>query len=124
MCSRWRPAWVPPDADNTVRWWQRAGEKLTEFDVPGRIAALAFHPNGRDLFVSTFDGHQGVYRDGKLLQMTPGTPAKVMRLRQPEPIADRMIALAWWDWDHALLRARLADFRALSAEAFLEKYEG
>jgi hypothetical protein len=32
-------------------------------------------------------------------------------------------ALAWWDWDHGTLRHALPDFRALSAEAFLEKYE-
>ncbi|WP_375172586.1 chloramphenicol acetyltransferase [Pseudooceanicola sp.] len=53
-----------------------------------------------------------------------GTPAKVMRRRQPEAIAERLIALAWWDWDHARLRAALEDFRALSAEAFLERYGG
>lgn len=27
----------------------------------------------------------------------------------------QMIALAWWDWDHALIRAALEDFRSLSA---------
>jgi len=52
-----------------------------------------------------------------------GNPAKVLRLRQPPEIAARLIALAWWDWDHARLRASLEDFRSMSAEAFLEKYE-
>lgn len=52
-----------------------------------------------------------------------GTPARVLRLRQPEPIAARLIALAWWDWPHARLRETLLDFRSLSAEAFLDKYE-
>ena len=33
-----------------------------------------------------------------------------------------MDALAWWDWTHEALRLALADFRALPAEAFLEKY--
>ena len=42
----------------------------------------------------------------------------------PEAVAARMIALAWWDWDHARLRAALDDFRALPAEAFVEKHEG
>ena len=37
-------------------------------------------------------------------------------------VGERMDALAWWDWTHDALRAALADFRALSAEAFLEKY--
>jgi len=53
-----------------------------------------------------------------------GVPARVIRARQPEPVAERLIALAWWDWDHARLRAALEDFRALKAEAFLEKYGG
>jgi hypothetical protein len=34
-----------------------------------------------------------------------------------------MMALAWWDWDHARLRAALEDFRGLDAEAFLERHE-
>lgn len=52
-----------------------------------------------------------------------GTPAKPLRLRQPREIADRLIALAWWDWPHETLRATLHDSRTLRAEAFLEKYE-
>jgi phosphonate metabolism protein (transferase hexapeptide repeat family) len=53
-----------------------------------------------------------------------GTPATLLRLRQPSEIAERLIALAWWDWSHGALRDALEDFRALGAEAFLEKYEG
>lgn len=52
-----------------------------------------------------------------------GTPAKPMRLRQPKDIADRLIALAWWDWSHDRLRAALEDFRGMKADAFLDKYE-
>ena len=33
------------------------------------------------------------------------------------------MALAWWDWEHERLRAALADFRTLSVEAFLDRYE-
>lgn len=53
-----------------------------------------------------------------------GSPARVMRLRQPPQIAERLISLAWWDWDHMRIRDALDDFRVLKAEAFLEKYEG
>lgn len=52
-----------------------------------------------------------------------GVPAKPIRQRFPEPIADRLLALGWWDWDHEKLHAALPDFRALEIEAFLEKYE-
>ncbi|MFC5391937.1 chloramphenicol acetyltransferase [Bosea vestrisii] len=53
-----------------------------------------------------------------------GNPARIIRRRFPEEIAERLKALAWWDWEHAQLRIALDDFRALSVEAFLEKYEG
>jgi hypothetical protein len=53
-----------------------------------------------------------------------GVPAKPMRARLTPDLAERMMALAWWDWDHARLRDSLGDFRALAAEAFLEKYGG
>jgi phosphonate metabolism protein (transferase hexapeptide repeat family) len=53
-----------------------------------------------------------------------GNPARIIRRRFPEEIGERLKALAWWDWEHAQLRIALDDFRALSVEAFLEKYEG
>jgi phosphonate metabolism protein (transferase hexapeptide repeat family) len=52
-----------------------------------------------------------------------GVPARLIRKRFPDRVAERMQALAWWDWDHGRLRAALDDFRDLSAEAFLERYE-
>lgn len=53
-----------------------------------------------------------------------GVPARPIRERFPRAIAERFQALAWWDWDHDRLRAALEDFRALTAEEFLEKHEG
>ncbi len=52
-----------------------------------------------------------------------GVPARPIRRRFSPALAARMQALGWWDWDHARLRQALADFRMLSAEAFLEKHE-
>ncbi|SLN73266.1 chloramphenicol acetyltransferase [Ruegeria meonggei] len=52
-----------------------------------------------------------------------GVTADPIRRRYSEDVAERMMALAWWDWDNARLRLALPDFRALKAEAFLEKYE-
>jgi phosphonate metabolism protein (transferase hexapeptide repeat family) len=51
-----------------------------------------------------------------------GTPARVIRRRFPEAIAERLAALAWWDWSHERLRAALPDFRALDVAAFIDKY--
>lgn len=64
-----------------------------------------------------------VTKDVDPYTIVAGTPAAPLRDRQPRAIADRLIALAWWDWPHDALRAALADFRSLPAEAFLEKYE-
>jgi phosphonate metabolism protein (transferase hexapeptide repeat family) len=52
-----------------------------------------------------------------------GTPAKVIKWRHPPGLVERLEALAWWNWDHQRLRQALPDFRALSAEAFVGKYE-
>jgi hypothetical protein len=53
-----------------------------------------------------------------------GIPADILKLRFPPKIAARLVALAWWDWDHPRLRQALPDFRSLAIEAFLEKYGG
>nr|WP_246035991.1 chloramphenicol acetyltransferase [Aliishimia ponticola] len=76
-------------------------------------------------------GHGAVVASGAVVTkdvapytIVAGLPAAPLRRRLPEPVAERLIALAWWDWDHARLRAALEDFRALPAEAFLERYGG
>ena len=64
-----------------------------------------------------------VTKDVEPYLIVAGVPAEPLRERLSRGLAERMIALAWWDWDHARLRASLEDFRSMSAEAFLEKYE-
>jgi hypothetical protein len=64
-----------------------------------------------------------VTRDIPAYQIAVGNPARVLRPRFPAEIAARLLALAWWDWPHAQLHAALPDFRRLTAEQFLDKYE-
>ena len=52
-----------------------------------------------------------------------GNPAHLIRPRFPAAVVRRMQPLKWWDWPHERLRQALPDFRKLSAEAFLDKYE-
>ena len=52
-----------------------------------------------------------------------GNPARPIKRRFGEDIAERLLRLAWWDWDHERLHAALPDFRKLGIEAFLDKYE-
>lgn len=51
-----------------------------------------------------------------------GVPSKTIKRRVDEQTADELIELAWWDWPHELLKARLGDLRALSAAEFVAKY--
>ena len=63
-----------------------------------------------------------VSRDIEPYTIVGGVPARVIRRRFSETVAERMQALAWWDWPHASLKAALADFRTLDAEAFLARH--
>lgn len=63
-----------------------------------------------------------VTRDVAPYMIVAGIPAVPLRARFDARTADRLMALAWWDWPHDRLRAALEDFRKLSAEAFLERY--
>jgi len=65
-----------------------------------------------------------VTRDVAPFMIVAGCPATTLRPRFAAAIADRLLALAWWDWDHGALRAALDDFRALPAEAFVDRYGG
>ncbi|MDP4892759.1 chloramphenicol acetyltransferase [Cypionkella sp.] len=65
-----------------------------------------------------------VTKDVPPYMIVAGLPATPLRPRFGKGVADRLLALAWWDWSHAELRRALPDFRALPAEAFLEKYHG
>jgi phosphonate metabolism protein (transferase hexapeptide repeat family) len=52
-----------------------------------------------------------------------GNPAHVIRPRFPSAIVDRLLQLAWWNWDHQRLQAALPEFRRLPIESFLAKHE-
>jgi phosphonate metabolism protein (transferase hexapeptide repeat family) len=65
-----------------------------------------------------------VTKDVGPFMIVAGCPATPLRARFSDTVIDRLMALAWWDWDHARLRAALQDFRSLQAEAFLERHGG
>jgi phosphonate metabolism protein (transferase hexapeptide repeat family) len=64
-----------------------------------------------------------VTKDVPAYAIVAGNPARVIKPRFPEAVAQRLLKLAWWDWGHDELRRALPDFRALPIEGFLEKYE-
>jgi phosphonate metabolism protein (transferase hexapeptide repeat family) len=64
-----------------------------------------------------------VTKDVPAYTIVAGNPARPIRRRFSEQIADRLAQLAWWDWHHEALRQALPDFRKLDIEEFLGKYE-
>jgi phosphonate metabolism protein (transferase hexapeptide repeat family) len=64
-----------------------------------------------------------VTKDVPAYTIVAGNPARPIKRRFSEAVADRLMTLSWWDWTHDMLRAALPDFRNLDIEAFLDKYE-
>jgi phosphonate metabolism protein (transferase hexapeptide repeat family) len=64
-----------------------------------------------------------VTKDVAPYSIVAGNPARIVRQRFPTDIAQRLIRLAWWNWNHERLRTALPDFRQLSIEMFLAKHE-
>ncbi len=113
------------DADRDDAFFARRRSRLSHIGHDTWIGAGAIVKPGLTL------GHGSVVAAGAVVtkdiapyEIVAGTPAKKLRMRQPAPIAERLLSLAWWDWSHKALREALEDFRALSAEEFLEKYNG
>ncbi|MEX0278271.1 MAG: chloramphenicol acetyltransferase [Ruegeria sp.] len=112
------------DAEDDADWFAHRASRLAEIGHDTWIGHAAI------IKPEVTIGHGAVVAAGAIVTkdvppytVVAGVTAKPLRRRFSETLADRMIALAWWDWDHARLRAALPDFRSMPAEAFLEKYE-
>lgn len=80
---------------------------------------------GRDIGTGAVVGAGAVVaKDVAPYMIVAGNPARVIRPRFEPGVAERLQALAWWDWPHDRLQGALDDFRSLGVEAFLEKHDG
>ncbi len=61
-----------------------------------------------------------VTKDVPPYTIAAGVPARVIRPRFPAHIAEALLRIAWWDWDHETLKARLDDMN--DVHAFIAKY--
>jgi len=61
-----------------------------------------------------------VTRDVEPYTVVVGVPAKPLRRRFPEDVAETLLRIAWWDWDRETLQARWHEMNDL--EAFLATY--
>ena len=64
-----------------------------------------------------------VTKDVAPYAIVAGNPARVIRQRFPDAVAERLVRLAWWNWSHEQLRQALPDFRRLPVAEFLDVYE-
>jgi phosphonate metabolism protein (transferase hexapeptide repeat family) len=64
-----------------------------------------------------------VSRDVAPYTVVGGVPARPIRQRFPDAIAERLTRIAWWDWPDELIFARLADFRSDQIEQFCDRYD-
>jgi phosphonate metabolism protein (transferase hexapeptide repeat family) len=65
-----------------------------------------------------------VTRDVAPYTIVAGGPAKPLRRRFDEAIANRLERLAWWNWPREKLFDALPDMQALEISAFLDKWGG
>ncbi|NWF67481.1 MAG: hypothetical protein HXY40_00200 [Chloroflexi bacterium] len=61
-----------------------------------------------------------VTKDVPPYMIVAGVPAKPIRPRFPDTIAEQLLKIAWWDWDRPTLEARFEDL--YNVDSFVEKY--
>lgn len=102
--------------------WRRAHRVIIGHDVWIGHGVIVLP--GRSIGTGAVVGAGAVVtKDVPAYAVAVGNPACTVRQRFPDALAMRMQALAWWDWAHDQLHAALPDFRRLTAEQFLAKYE-
>ena len=132
------PTWRPTLHHFTYRasdYWEDAGHEEAFFEWRRGYKVTIGHDtwlgHGSTILPGVTIGDGAVIGAGAVVSkdvapytIVGGVPAKPIRERLDRRTAERYQALAWWNWDHDRLGAALEDFRALSAEAFLEKHGG
>jgi phosphonate metabolism protein (transferase hexapeptide repeat family) len=110
-------------ADEIEEFDRRRAERVT-IGHDAWIGRAAIVLPGRNVGNGAIVGAGAVVtKDVAPYTIVAGNPAKPIRRRFSEETAERLERLAWWNWPHAVLRRAVPDFRALSAEAFLDKWE-
>jgi phosphonate metabolism protein (transferase hexapeptide repeat family) len=116
-------AYFPGESDDAEFFeWRRAHHIIIGHDVWIGHGAIVLP--GRNIGTGAVVAAGAIVtKDVPSYTIVAGNPARPIKSRFSEAIASRLAELAWWDWNHEALRDALPDFRKLTIEAFLEKYE-
>jgi phosphonate metabolism protein (transferase hexapeptide repeat family) len=115
-------AYFPEESDEAEFFeWRRGHHVDIGHDVWIGHGAIVLP--GRSIDTGAVIAAGSIVTDVPAYTIVAGNPARIIRRRFPEGIADRLTELSWWDWNHETLRKALPDFRKLPVEDFLAKYE-
>jgi phosphonate metabolism protein (transferase hexapeptide repeat family) len=64
-----------------------------------------------------------VTKDVEPYAVVAGVPAKRIKWRFSKSVRERIIRLAWWNWEHDRLATAVTDMQSLAPQQFLEKWE-
>lgn len=99
--------------------WRRAHRCTIEHDVWLGHGVIVMP--GVKIGIGAVVGSGGVVtKDIPPYTIAVGVPARPIKLRFAEPIVEKLLAIRWWEWDHATLGQRFDDL--LDVETFVEKY--
>jgi phosphonate metabolism protein (transferase hexapeptide repeat family) len=116
-------AYFPGETDEAAFFaWRRAHRVVIGHDVWIGHGAIIL-PGRRVGDGAVVAAGAIVTKDVPPYAIVAGNPARVIRQRFPDQVAERLQRLAWWNWSHDQLHRALPDFRTLSAEAFVDTYE-
>lgn len=114
------------------RFWPEAPHGINDHDWPGpvEIGSDVWIGFGVTIMPGVKIGHGSIIAAQSVVtkpvapySIVAGVPAKQIRLRYEESIIERLLAVAWWDWNDDRVAASLAQLMQPSIEAFLEYAE-
>jgi phosphonate metabolism protein (transferase hexapeptide repeat family) len=116
-------AYFPGEADDAEFFdWRKSHRVHIGHDVWIGHGAIVL-PGRRIGHGAVIAGGAVITKDVPDYTIVAGNPARPIRRRFSDGVAERLMQLGWWNWDHDALRMALPDFRKLTIEAFLDKYE-
>ena len=110
------------DDDEAFFDWRRGHPVILENDVWIGHGAVIL-PGVRIGSGAAIGAGAVVSHDVEPFTVVAGVPAKPIRRRFDEATSSALMRIRWWDWSRDLLSERLPDFRSLSAEEFVKKYD-